>query len=75
MFDLDTVSFPFACPACGFRNRATMRQVRLGKRIICRGCRMDIQLVDHHRKARKARKDFENALSEFANVINLEIKL
>ena len=75
MLNLDRISFSIACPACGFQNRATMKQVRLGKRVICRGCRTDIQLVDHHKRTRKARRQVDDALNEFAKVVNLEIKL
>ena len=32
------------CPKCGFWNDVMRRQIRLGERLICKGCHEDIQL-------------------------------
>lgn len=75
MFDLDHVTFTFACPECSFLNSATVQQVRISRRVICRGCKRDICLVDKNVSFKKSRRRIGNAIASLGNALDMEIKL
>jgi hypothetical protein len=75
MFDLDQLAFTFACPDCQFVNSATVRQVRIGGRVICRGCKKTLCLVDADASVNKGRRRLRDELSALATTLKMEIKL
>lgn len=75
MFDLDQARFSVSCPECRFHNSATIRHVRLSQRLICRGCKREIQLTDKKASAVRARRQVSDALKAFGNDLKLGIKL
>jgi hypothetical protein len=74
MFDLDHAEFEFPCPECQFVNSATLRQVRLGDRVICRGCKKPVRLVDKDTSVHNASRRLDEDLAALKNALNLEIK-
>jgi hypothetical protein len=75
MFDLDHTAFTFMCPECRFANSATVRQVRIGRRLICRGCKKELRLVDSNASFKKGRLRIGEAVASFGKPIRMEIKL
>jgi peptide subunit release factor 1 (eRF1) len=75
MFDLDRATFTFACPKCRFENSATVRQVRIARRVICRGCKRELCLVDKNGSFKKGRRDVSEEIESFGEALQLEIKL
>jgi hypothetical protein len=72
---LDGAGFEFACPKCQFLNSATVLQARLGKRIICRGCKINLSLTDGRPSLRNAARKVDRELEDLSQTIKLEIKL
>ena len=75
MFDLDGAAFTFTCPKCHFENSATVRQVRIGSRIICRGCKRNLCLVDVNSSFKKARRRMSDEIDSLGKALKMEIKL
>ena len=75
MFDLDRAAFEFPCPKCDFVNSATVREARLAMRIICRGCKRDICLIDNNAGLETGRRRVSEAMKSLENELILEIKL
>ncbi len=75
MFDLDHATFTFACPECHFSNSATVQQVRIGSRLICRGCKRELRLVDKNGSFKRSRRRISEELASLSEVLNMEIKL
>ena len=79
MINLGKHKIGFQCPACGFSNKATIKQVRINDLIICRGCKRNIRMVDHFDTIKKALCSFNRAIKEFEEQIkkmgNITIKL
>jgi hypothetical protein len=75
MFDLDSVAFTFTCPECRFVNSATVRQVRLASRIICRGCKKELCLIDANASFKKARGHISEEIASLGKALKMEIKL
>lgn len=67
--DLDRRSINVDCPQCRLATQATLRDVRIGGVIICRGCKANIRLVDHlgeyQRVRRRMRDTFEQMFANF----------
>lgn len=70
MFDLDCAIFPIECRKCNFLNSVTVRQVRLHDVVICRGCKSNIQLVDHMGTVSNARDAIRNSLREMVGSLS-----
>ena len=64
MIDLDKQSIEISCPRCGFYNPVFLRQVKLRDVVICRGCKVNIQLDDYMNEYRKTEKSIQNLLAE-----------
>ena len=79
VFDLDRFEFDVTCPDCRFTNRIFYRDARLRDVLICRGCKVNIQLDDHMNEWRKARALLNTSLSDLEEALaglgNLTIKL
>ena len=73
MFDLDRVAITITCPKCNFDNSATVRQVRVGDRVICRGCKNVLCLVDRNASFKKGRSRMSEEIESLRNA--WEIKL
>lgn len=72
---LDGARFSFPCPLCQFLNSATVLQARLGKRIICRGCKINLRLSDGRPSVKNAMRRVDREFENLSETINLEIKL
>jgi len=57
--NLDKRWIEVPCPACRLRTPASLRDVRLGNTIICRGCKANIRLIDRQGEFHRARQRFE----------------
>jgi hypothetical protein len=75
MFDLDRVVFTFTCPECRFVNSATVRQVRIASRVICRGCKKELCLVDGSASFKKSRRRVNEGIASLGKALEMEIKL
>jgi hypothetical protein len=75
MFGLDRASFLFPCPKCQFLNSATLLQTRLNKRIICRGCKIELCMTDGGANVKKAVRMIDREIENLSKTIKLEIKL
>ncbi len=53
------------CPKCDFYNPIWIKQARLRDMIICRGCKVNIQLDDSMNDVRKARRSVLKAVKDF----------
>lgn len=69
MIDLDRQPIDLNCPACGFRNQVSFKQIRLRDTIICRGCKVNIRLDDYMNECRNARKNIDRALRELESTL------
>lgn len=65
MFNLDAVELDLECPRCGFTNPFWFRQARLRDVVICRGCKVNIQLNDQKNECRKTERSIRRQLAEF----------
>lgn len=67
------------CPQCGFYEPATLKQVRLGDVLICRGCKGNISLIDHMHEIANSRQRLHAALSDLrklaANPLKITLRL
>lgn len=63
--DIDSAEVEIKCPNCGFYNPIWIKQARLRDTIICRGCKVNIQLDDSMNEVRKARRSVRRAVKEF----------
>ncbi len=76
MINLDRHEIDFSCPNCGFYNKFFLKQARLRDVIICRGCKINIQLEDYMNECRKATRNIKRALDEFEqNLKNIHLKI
>lgn len=73
MFTLDKGRFEFACPSCEFPNAVTVREVRFGLTIPCRGCKRGIRLVPMDGGMDKAKRAIEDFIREFPKNITIKI--
>jgi hypothetical protein len=60
--DLDRRWIDVDCPTCRLATPATLRDVRLGAVVICRGCKLNIRLVDHLGQYQRMRRRLERTL-------------
>lgn len=78
MINLDEAQININCPKCGFINSVTLGDVRAQKVIVCRGCKVNIRLVDKNASVDKAKKDIDdsiNSLSKSLKKTKLTIKI
>jgi peptide subunit release factor 1 (eRF1) len=66
---LDDVEIDFKCPKCGFSNKATLKQVRLGETIICSGCHENIKLIDKEASTQRAVDEIEKSFEDLEKTI------
>jgi hypothetical protein len=70
-FSKSVVEVP--CPSCKFPNAVTLREVRFGLTIPCRGCKGSIRLVPVDGRLRKAERAIENMLDGLPKKIEIKI--
>src|ERR1039457_4743961 len=75
VLNLDRHPITFECPKCHFLNSVTLGSVRLGKRVICRGCKTNIQLSDPWQTTKRAQKQIDESLKELQQTLSLNIKI
>jgi hypothetical protein len=73
MFNLDKSSLEVPCPSCKFPNAVTVREMRFGLTIPCRGCKRNIRLVPMDGGMTKAKKMLDDFLGEFPKTINIKL--
>jgi hypothetical protein len=68
--DLDRRWIDVDCPSCRLATPVTLRDVRLGSVVICRGCKANVRLIDHlgeyHRVRRRLERTLGRALARLA---------
>ena len=76
MINFDKYTIEFACPKCGFYNEIFFKQARLRDVVICRGCKVNIQLDDQMnecrkvaRSVRRAGREFQESLKSLSNAL------
>ena len=62
--DIDSAELEIECPKCDFYNPIWVKQARLKDMIICRGCKVNIQLNDSMNEVRKARRSVLKAVKD-----------
>lgn len=79
MFNIDPFEIEFNCLECGFYNEASIKEVRTRDVIICRGCKLNIQLEDYMNEVRKTERQFRNEMKKLNNTFkeleNISIEL
>ena len=69
MFNLVKEKIKISCPKCDFLNYATFKQVKARNVIICRGCKVNVQLEDHLNSVRKSLRSMQKAFDELEETI------
>jgi hypothetical protein len=69
MITLDKQTISFQCPKCRFYNSIFYKQARLRDVVICRGCKINIQLDDYMNECRKAEKSIRKAFQDLEQTI------
>ncbi|MCH7500527.1 MAG: hypothetical protein IH886_11050 [Nitrospinae bacterium] len=64
MINLDNQTIEINCPRCDFYNPLFLKQARNRDILICRGCKINIQLDDYLNECRKAEKEFRRSIKE-----------
>lgn len=75
MLDLDSTWISLPCPRCEFPNDVSMREIRFGLRIPCRGCKVSIQLRPKDGTFDQGKKEVERAVQQMFQDITINIKL
>jgi hypothetical protein len=72
---LDRCRFTITCPSCSFTNLADLKLLHFYGRIICRGCKKQIALVDPDKTAKKAKARIDREIAKLQGILSLQIKL
>jgi hypothetical protein len=70
-FNKTVVEVP--CPSCKFPNAVTLREVRFGLTIPCRGCKGNIRLIPMDGGLGKAERAIENLLDKFTKKLQIKV--
>lgn len=73
MFSLDRLSIDVPCPRCGFYNYVFLGQVKLRDVIICRGCKINLQLDDYMNEYRKAEMQIRSAVEGLSKTFRINL--
>ncbi len=78
MIDISRHPIDIQCEKCNFKNTVTLKQAKANTIIICRGCKVNIQLIDHMYSVRKSIKSINREISslmeEFDKLSNINLK-
>jgi hypothetical protein len=75
MLNFYKVRAEIPCPKCTFPNSVSMRQIRFGLAILCRGCKVTIRLVPADGGVRKAKRILDEFQESMNQTISVTIKL
>ena len=67
--NLDKIEIEFPCPNCGFSNKASLQQIRLGEIVICSGCHNNIKLVDEDASTQRAIERIKESFKDLKRTI------
>lgn len=70
MINLDKHRVDIACPRCSFFTSVSLKQVRIGDVIICRGCKNNIQLIDHQMSTQKGLREIQRSLNRLMDAFS-----
>ena len=70
MIDIGEYEVEIQCPRCNFYNPIYLKQARLRDVIICRGCKVNIQLQDEMNQVRKAERNLRKQFDQLASSLN-----
>lgn len=73
MLNFDKLVVPIECPRCKFPNLASMREIRFGLSILCRGCKIELRLQPVNGGAAKAKRALENFQTSLSTKITIEL--
>ena len=73
MFSFDKRVIEVDCPLCKFPNAVSLREVRFGLTIPCRGCKRSIRLVPMDGGLAKVQRAIDNFVLGLPKKINIEI--
>lgn len=68
---IDDLAIDIGCPRCHFASTVTLKSIRLGGVIICRGCKANIVLCDHLDSVKRAVRGFSQAISKLERQLRL----
>jgi hypothetical protein len=68
-FNIDKAPIEIPCPECKFINKATFKDVTLGRRITCRGCKKTIKLIDKDGSFKQTSKSIRKSLDDLAKAL------
>ena len=71
MFNLYKACVDLNCPRCDFPNSVSMREIRFGLTILCRGCKVSLRLEPVDGGAKRVKR----ALDEFQQSMNQTTKI
>ena len=74
MFNLHKTWVEFPCPRCEFPNSISMREIRFGLTILCRGCKVTIRLDPADGGIRKVDRMLQELEQSLTKTININIK-
>src|SRR5262249_4337868 len=67
--NLDRFTVAVECPRCGFENSIRLKQARLRDVVICRGCKVNVQLDDGMNSVRKVRWKIQRSMRDLTEAI------
>jgi len=73
MFNLDKSMTELPCPSCKFPNAVTVREMRFGLTIPCRGCKRNIRLEPMNAGLTIAKKILDRFIAEFPKQIDIKL--
>lgn len=68
-FDIDKAPIKIPCPECRVINKVTIKDVKLGREIICRGCKRTIVLIDKNGSVKQASKSIQKSINDLAKTL------
>jgi hypothetical protein len=75
MLNLYKAQLEIPCPRCQFPNIVSMREIRFGLTVLCRGCKVSIRLEPADGGVRKAKRLLDEFQHSLTQTINITIKL
>ena len=70
MINLDKLETDINCPECDFYNTISFKDIRLKNVIICRGCKLNMQLDDYMNSFKIQLRKIQSELDEINNIIS-----
>jgi len=67
---LDRISMDATCPRCQLQTPFFLRDVRLGRVLVCRGCRVNIALNDYLGGYERTRKRLTRSMDDLVKTLS-----